>query len=317
KSIRRIYSPGYAILSPVRKILSTSQKSNTSYHGVNGKVKGVGRGSPMKLKLTRNSGSPRSSWIMRDERDMLLSTKPGDIVFNPQPVFEFNTTTGQVMKSTDNVKDTDKASVVAVVASKLSDLVKGKADVVKDKVDVGKKLAEVVKDTVLVKDKVHYEVVKDNAQVDVVLDNVQEKSAGNVDKDTTMVKDKVHFDFIKDKAQVDVVSAVKGNLAVDVVSNKVQDDEVKDKAQDVVKKKLTDVKEKSTGNVVKVKLLTVVKGKIPKVDVKEKSTDVKEKSTGVQINLRLIDMYKGLKTKQKRSDGLESSLEFPLERSRV
>nr|GEX12507.1 hypothetical protein [Tanacetum cinerariifolium] len=218
-----------------------------SVFGVKGKVKGVGRGSPMKSKVTRNSGSPR------------------------------------IVKSTDNVKDTDKEPVVAVVADKLSDLVKGKTDVVKDKVDVGKKPVEVVKDTPLVNDKVHYDVVKDKARVDVVSGN--EKSASDVVKDMATVKDKMHSDFVKDKARVDVVSAVKGNSAVDVVLDKVQDDVVKDKALDVVKKKLADVKEKSTGNVVKGKLLTVFKGKKPKVDVKEKSTGVKEKSTDVKEKL--------------------------------
>ncbi|GKD49025.1 hypothetical protein Tco_1278001 [Tanacetum coccineum] len=261
--------------------------------GVRGNVKGIGRGYP---RSSGSSGSPRSRWVTKDQRDILLSIKPGDIVFNPQPDFEFNRTTIQVLKCTDNVKDTYKVSVFMVVG---------------DKVDVGKKPAEVVKDTALVNDKLLSDVVKDKAQVDVVLENMQDvvsdkvqddvvknkapdvvkhkasavgkkKPAGNVAKDMSPVKDKVHSDVVKDKAQVDVVSVVKGNLAVDDVSDKVHDDVVKDKASDVVKHKVPDVVKKKSVNV-----------KEKSTGVKEKATSVKQKSIDVVENsIGVLDKFK-------------------------
>ncbi|GJV97860.1 hypothetical protein Tco_1549437 [Tanacetum coccineum] len=69
-------------------------------------VKGIGRVSTIKLKskVTCKSDSPKSMWISVSER---LLNKPGDnIVFNPQPVCQYNPIIGEV------IKESDKAPVV-------------------------------------------------------------------------------------------------------------------------------------------------------------------------------------------------------------
>ncbi|GJV11492.1 hypothetical protein Tco_1353033 [Tanacetum coccineum] len=76
-------------------------------------VKGIGRVSPMKSKVTGNSDSPRSRRVTRSERD---------IVFNPQPVSQFNHITGKANVDKDKVKDT----AVDAVNDKALDVVKEK-----------------------------------------------------------------------------------------------------------------------------------------------------------------------------------------------
>ncbi|GKD52891.1 hypothetical protein Tco_1286278, partial [Tanacetum coccineum] len=179
--------------------------------------------SPTKSKVT-GRGSLRSKWITRD---MVMSTKRGDKVFNPKPVSEFNPTMGCVVKFAGNVKDK-----VTVVADKPDDVVKDKVDVIKD-------IAPVVKDKLVV---------------------VVVKQPAEVVKDKVSVKDKVHVDVVNDKAQVDVVSVGKDKSVVDVVSDK--DNVFKVNASDVVKDKAPAVmKNKSVGNIFKEKVPTIVKGK--------------------------------------------------------
>ncbi|GKF68612.1 hypothetical protein Tco_0198291, partial [Tanacetum coccineum] len=185
-------------------------------------VKGIGRVSPMKSKVTGKSDSPKRRWIPISER---VSNKPGYIVVNALPVSQYNLVTVQVVKESNKAqqpkvkpavdeKDNpkvkpavvkEKPAVVkekpACVTSKVS---KGKDDVVKapvvaDKDDVVK--APVVADEVPVADKasVIKATVADKASVvdNVVADKepVKEKSAGNVGK--APVKDKVKVSILK------------------------------------------------------------------------------------------------------------------------
>ncbi|GJR94818.1 hypothetical protein Tco_0266992 [Tanacetum coccineum] len=192
---------------PKSSSLSDSDQ-NKSFLG----VKGIGRVSLMKSKVTGKGDSPRSRWVPRSERD----------------------------------KDSDKASVVAVGADKLSELVKDKANVVKDKVKdtavdvVNNKALDVVKEkrkielskdkaSPVVKSKVPTKLPKENAKdkptgkpvVDVIndkaLDVVNEKRKAEVTKDkpkdkaSSIVKDRVSevvrpvVDVVKDKPVVDVI----------------------------------------------------------------------------------------------------------------
>ncbi|GKC34926.1 hypothetical protein Tco_1047310, partial [Tanacetum coccineum] len=88
-----------------------------------------------KSKVTSKSDSPKSRWILMSER---LLNKPGDdIVFNSQPVCQYNPITCEVIKESDKapvvkekpvdiikkstvVKESDKAPVVAAVVSEKS-----------------------------------------------------------------------------------------------------------------------------------------------------------------------------------------------------
>nr|GEU44044.1 ELM2 domain-containing protein [Tanacetum cinerariifolium] len=107
-------------------------------------VKGIDHVSPIKLKGTGNSDSPRSRRIMMSERDILVSS-------NPQPVSQFNPITGELIMSSANV---NFSGIASVVSDKLTDLEK-------DKVNVGKDKAPKHKLTDLEKDKVN--VGKDKA----------------------------------------------------------------------------------------------------------------------------------------------------------
>ncbi|GJQ98517.1 hypothetical protein Tco_0009656, partial [Tanacetum coccineum] len=183
-------------------------------------VKGIGRVSPMKLKVTGKSDSRKRRWIPISER---VSNKPGYIVVNAKPLSQYNLVTGQVVNESNKAqqpqvesavdqKDNPKVKPVVVkekpavvkekpagVTSKVS---KGKDDVVKapvvaDKDDVVK--APVVVDKAPV---VKAMVVKATIVDNVVADKepVKEKLAGNVGK--APVKDKVK------------VSVLKGSLAL-------------------------------------------------------------------------------------------------------
>ncbi|GKA23665.1 reverse transcriptase domain-containing protein, partial [Tanacetum coccineum] len=212
-----------------------------------GSPSSIGHGSPRSIG---SSGSPRSRWVTKDQRDILLSIKPGDIDTDNVPV---------VAVVRDKV---DVGKKPAEVKNKAPDVVKHKAPVVGKKKPAG----NVVKDTTLVKDKVHSDVVEDKVP-DVVKFKApvvgKKKLVGNVVKDTTPVKDKVHSDVVNDKAQVDVHS--------DFNSDKVHDDIVKDKAPDAVKEKRktelpkdkasSDVTDKPSVDVVKDNALEVVKEK--------------------------------------------------------
>ncbi|GKA23591.1 hypothetical protein Tco_0709624 [Tanacetum coccineum] len=115
-------------------------------------------GSPKKSKDI-GSDSPMSKWVMRD---MIMSTKHGDKVLNPQPVSsEFNPTMGvQVVNKPIIVVVADKADVVkkSVVADK-APVIADKAPVVVDKpanvvvadnlYNVGNLVVDVVSDKVI------------------------------------------------------------------------------------------------------------------------------------------------------------------------
>nr|GEU75852.1 hypothetical protein [Tanacetum cinerariifolium] len=207
-------------------------------------VKGIGRVSLMKSKVTGKSDSPRRSWTPLSER---VSNKPGDIVVNAQHVSQYNPVTGQVVREIDKVQQpkvkpavedtpkekpaTMKEKLVVVkekpagVTSKVS---KGKDDVVKapvvaDEVPVVADKVLVVKATVADKALVVKATVADNVVVDK--EPVKEKSGGSVGK--APVKDK-------------------GNLLVDVVPDDIVLNKamgkasVKDKFKAPVKDKVED-----------------------------------------------------------------------------
>ncbi|GKE07091.1 putative reverse transcriptase domain-containing protein, partial [Tanacetum coccineum] len=120
-------------------------------------VKGIDRVSPIKLKDTGNSDSPRRRRITMSERDMLVSS-------NTQPVSQFNPITGELIMSSANV---NFSRISPVVSDKLTDLEKDKANVGKDKA-LKYKLTDLEKDKVNVgKDKApkHKEPVKNPAAV--------------------------------------------------------------------------------------------------------------------------------------------------------
>ncbi|GKC86503.1 hypothetical protein Tco_1147152, partial [Tanacetum coccineum] len=168
-------------------------------------VKGIGRVSLMKSKVTSKGDSPRSRWVSRSERD----------------------------------KESDKAPVVAVGADKLSDLVKDKANAVKDKVKdtdvdaVNDKALDVVTEkrkTELSKDKPKDKappVVKSKVPTELPKENAKDKSTVDVVNDKAL--DVLVVNVVKDKPEV-----VK--LVVDVTDKSVVD-VVKDNAPMVVKEK--------------------------------------------------------------------------------
>ncbi|GKF41010.1 hypothetical protein Tco_0124352, partial [Tanacetum coccineum] len=188
-------------------------------------VKGIGRVSPMKSKVTGKSDSPKRRWIPISER---VSNKPGYIVVNTLPESQYNPVTVQVVKESNKAqqpkvkpavdkKDNPKVKPAvmkekpACVTSKVSkgkdDVVKApvvaykddvvKAPVVADEVPVADK-ASVVKATVADKASVVKATVIDNVVADK--EPVKEKSDGNIGK--APVKDKVN------------VSVLKGSLAL-------------------------------------------------------------------------------------------------------
>ncbi|GJY30944.1 hypothetical protein Tco_0414439 [Tanacetum coccineum] len=238
-------------------------------------VKGIGRVSPMKSKVTSKSDSPRHRWIPLSER---VSNKPGDIVVNAQPVSQYNPVTGQVVKESNKVqqpkvkptvdeKDNPKekpAGVTSKVSKGKDDVVKSlvvsdkddmvKASVVTDEVPVVADNVPMVKATVADKALVVKAMVADNVVADK--EPVKEKSAGNVGK--APVKDKVNFSVLKgslapgkDNVKAPLkdnveVSVLKGSLLVDVVPddmvlNKAMGKaSVKDKFKAPVKDKVED-----------------------------------------------------------------------------
>ncbi|GJV71850.1 ulp1 protease family, C-terminal catalytic domain-containing protein [Tanacetum coccineum] len=208
-------------------------------------VKGIGRVSPMKSKVTGKGDSPRSRWVPRSERDK---------VFNPQPVSQFNLVAGQVVLSNVNVNESDKAPVVAVGADKLFDLVKDKANVVKDK----------VKDTAVdaVNDKA-LDVVKEKRKTELLKDKPKDKAPRvikNVIVKSTVVK------------EIDKASVVKESDKVPVVKES-------DKASvvaPVLKENPADVIEKSTIVNKKEKPVVDVMSKVAK-DKENPSIDVTRK----------------------------------------
>ncbi|GJU69563.1 hypothetical protein Tco_1255822, partial [Tanacetum coccineum] len=202
------------VLDNVSKDIASMILKRVDYidaHGVKDKPQ-VDCGSPKKSKVI-GSDSPMSKWVTRD---MNMSTKHGDKVLNPRPVSsEFNPTTGvQVVNKPINVVVADKADVVK------KSVVADKALVVADKPA-----------NVVVADKL-YNVVVANKPL------MSPNGAGQLAAAWCTIV------VVADKASVDVVSVVKGNLVVDVVSDKVIL-EVKPKAVvHVLRSKETHVKRK-------------------------------------------------------------------------
>nr|GEX47003.1 hypothetical protein [Tanacetum cinerariifolium] len=236
-------------------------------------VKGVGRVSFMKSKskVTGKSDSPKNRWIPMSER---LLNKPGDdIVFNPQPVCQYNPITGEV------IKESDKAPIVK---EKLVDVIE-KSIVVKES-----NKASVVKDN----DKLS--VVKESDKAPVVAAVVIEKSVAVIEKENPKVTSKVYkgksLDVFKYKRKTELSKdnqkdkkSDKSPVVAAIVSEKSVVDE---KDNQKVTSKSTVVKESDKAPVVKEsdKVLVVKESdKAPVVAtvLKEKLADVFEKSTVV------------------------------------
>nr|GEU39144.1 hypothetical protein [Tanacetum cinerariifolium] len=303
------------------------------------------RGSPRSIG---SSGSPSRKWVTKDQRDILLSIKLGDIVFKPQSISEFNPATREVVKCTANVKDTDNVLVVTVVGDKVDagkkpaevknkepDVVKHMALAVKKKKPIG----NVVNDTVSVKDKVHSDVVKDKAS-DVVKHKApavgKKKPAGNVVKDTAPIKDKaqvdVHSNFVLDKVHDDVVKDNALNVVKEKHKTKLPKDKPKDKASsDVTDKPSVDVVKDNTPKVVKEKHKTdlpkdkpkgkassIVKSKVPTELPKNKAKEKLSVVTAKVPTKILKDKHKAdlPKDKPKSKDKHNGDSKFPVLRSK-
>ncbi|GJX85109.1 hypothetical protein Tco_0335883, partial [Tanacetum coccineum] len=214
-------------------------------------VKGIGRVSPMKSKVTGKSDSPRCRWIPLSER---VSNKHGDIVVNAQPVSQYNPVTGQVVKESDKVQlkvkpvvdEKDNPKVKPAVVKEKPAVVKEKPGVLKEKPVVVKEKPAVVKEKSADKDDVvkapvvadEVLVVADKALVvkakvadkapvvkAMVADNVvpdkepvKEKSVGNVAMGKASVKDKFKAP-VKDKVEDNVKAPVKDNVKAPVKDN--------------------------------------------------------------------------------------------------
>nr|GEY46323.1 hypothetical protein [Tanacetum cinerariifolium] len=250
-------------------------------------VKGIGRVSPMKSKVTDKSDSPMHRWIPLSER---VSNKPGDIVVNAQPVSQYNPVTGQVVKESDKVQqpkvksaidEKDNPKVKSAVAKENSAVVKEKPVVVKEKsVGVTSKVSkgndDVVKASVVTdKD----DVVKASVvayKVLVVTDKtpvVKVMVADNVVADKEPLKDKPKQKAKEPDSVVGSVFDVVKEIAFDVVN---------EKASDALKNKATGVKKKSVG---KGKKSTVdkPKDKVPNPkDNKSKPNPKKNEKSNVQ-----------------------------------
>ncbi|GJQ98157.1 ulp1 protease family, C-terminal catalytic domain-containing protein [Tanacetum coccineum] len=184
---------------------SSDTTCEVSRFTISGGVKGIGLVSPMKSKskVTGKSDSPKSRWIPMSER---LLNKPGDdIVFNPQPVCQYNPIMakyqGRVMKApgcgggkekpidvikkSTVVKESDKVLVVAaVVIEKL-------AVDEKDNPKVTNKVFKYKRKTELPKDNQKDNPKdKESDKVPVVAVVVSEKSAVD-EKDNRKVTSKV------------------------------------------------------------------------------------------------------------------------------
>ncbi|GKF79394.1 hypothetical protein Tco_0234962, partial [Tanacetum coccineum] len=166
-----------------------------------------------KLKVT-GSDSPKSRWIPMSER---LLNKPGDdIVFNPQPICQYNHITGEVIKESDKapivkkkpvdvikkstvVKESDKASVVAAVVIEKSAVDEKDNPKVTSKVSKGKSLD-------VFKYKRKTELPKDNQK-----DNPKVTSKSTVVKEidkASVVKESDKVPVVKESDKASVVAPV-------------------------------------------------------------------------------------------------------------
>nr|GEY04217.1 hypothetical protein [Tanacetum cinerariifolium] len=162
----------------------TKPCSSFSANCLNAGVKGIDRVSPIKLKGTCNSDSPRSRRIMMSERDMLVSS-------NPQPVSQFNPITGELIMSSANVNFN---GIAPVVSDKLSDLEKDKVNVGKDKVrtqnTLVKKLAAVVKKPDAFVDKTPKDKAPTKKPASVVVQDKDNVTTPAKEPDSVVVQDK-------------------------------------------------------------------------------------------------------------------------------
>ncbi|GJZ61762.1 hypothetical protein Tco_0617899 [Tanacetum coccineum] len=248
-------------------------------------VKGIGRVSPMKSKSkVTGSDSPKSRWIPMSER---LLNKPGDdIVFNPQPICQYNHITGEVIKESDKapivkkkpvdvikkstvVKESDKASVVAAVVIEKSAVDEKDNPKVTSKVSKGKSLD-------VFKYKRKTELPKDNQK-----DNPKDKESDKASVVAAVVGEKMAIDEKNNRKVTSKVSKVSDESDKATVVAPV----LKEKPAYVIEKS-TVVKESDKVSVVKESDKAPVVKESDKVPVvapvlKEKPADVIEKSTVV------------------------------------
>nr|GEY79210.1 hypothetical protein [Tanacetum cinerariifolium] len=192
---------------------------------VKGKVKGIGRDSPMKSKVTHNSDSPR----IKDKANVIK-----DEVKDMAPVKD----KVQVNLVLDNAPAVVKKKLVDVkeksTGKPVVDAVNDKPDVyvVKDKaLDVVKEKLKDKAETADVTNKPAVDVVKDNAS-EVVKENRKTELPKDKPKNNApeVVKEKRKTELLKDKPKDKESSVVNGN-----VSTELPKDKPKDKASYVVK----------------------------------------------------------------------------------
>ncbi|GKA25482.1 peptidase S8/S53 domain-containing protein [Tanacetum coccineum] len=279
------------------------------------RVKGIGRVSLMKSKVTGKSDSLKRRWIPISER---VSNKPGDIVINAQPVSQYNLVTGQVIKESNKaqqpkvkpaVDEKDNPKVKPAVVKEKPDVVKEKPVGVTNEVPVVVDKAPVVKVLVADKASVVQVTVADNVVADK--EPVKEKSAGNVGK--APVKDKVKVSVLKDdmvlnkamgkdKIEDNVKAPVKDNVKAPVKDKPKQKDNVKAPVKDKPKQKvIPTVQELSEVPVLRSsnqKVKPEVKSKVVVRVSRSKETPVKRK----RILSKEDDIKKKLKGKSKKEE---------------
>nr|GEU67768.1 peptidase C48, SUMO/sentrin/Ubl1 [Tanacetum cinerariifolium] len=248
-------------------------------------VKGIGLVSPMKSKskVTGKSDSPKSRWIPINERSL---KEPGDdIVFNPQPVSQYNPITGEVIKDNDKapvvkekpvdvieksvvVKESDKAPVVATVYKRKTKLpTDNQNDNPKDKEsDKASVVAAVVSEKSVADEKDNRKVtskvskVSDESDKATVVALVLKEKPADVIEKSTVVKESDKAPVVKES---DKTPVVKESDKASVVAS-------------VLKEKPTDVIEKSTVVIKKEKAAIDVTSKVAK-DKEKPAVDVTSK----------------------------------------
>ncbi|GKE15607.1 hypothetical protein Tco_1423184 [Tanacetum coccineum] len=253
-----------------------------------------------KSKVTGKSDSPKSRWILMSER---LLNKPGDdIVFNPQPVCQYNPITGEVIKESDKapvvkekpvnviekstvVKESDKAPVVTAVVIEKSVVDEKDNPKVTSKVSKGKSLD-------VFKYKRKTELPKDNQK-----DNPKDKESDKA----PVVSEKLAVDEKDNRKVTSKVSKVSDESDKATVVAPV----LKEKPANVIEKSIV-IKESDKAPVVKESDKVPVVNESDKALVvapvlKEKPADVIEKSTVVNENEKpAVDvMSKVAKDKEK------------------
>ncbi|GKC76823.1 hypothetical protein Tco_1127597, partial [Tanacetum coccineum] len=192
------------------------------------------------ISLSKDHSLPKSSSLRASDqnkhRNKLLGVKD-----KPQPVSEFNPTTGiQVLNKAPVVADKptnvvkDMAGVVKPLVVK--DKVKEKAPVKKPAAVVVKDSGVVVKEKASVKDKDKAPLVKDKykALASSVVVNDPAEVDKDKDKKKALVKD-------KDKAQVSIVTSAgkgkKSDVGMDKATSDISKDKPKNIAPEVVKER--------------------------------------------------------------------------------